>query len=128
MRVAVGKATVVLVLTAIASTISACDEKECDRRQFDDRKEADDFCWAPPHNYCSQGASGAITEACDPTKGICCTYVSTCIPCDFVNCNKCTGQREPGPDCPEACSGAHSSDPEACKQPDPDQIICYEEK
>ena len=122
------------IATAEAGTADGADgvdddagDAECDRRQFGDGKQADDFCWDPPRNYCAQGAGGARTEACDPDGGICCTYGTTCIPCGFIDCTHCLNRPDRPADCPDLCFGAHSSDPEACRQPDRDLIICYEE-
>jgi hypothetical protein len=102
-------------------------DEECDERRFNDRKKPDDFCWAPPSNYCAQGAGAAGTEACDPETGICCTYGTTCIPCGFVDCTHCRTNRDRPADCPDLCFGPHSSDPKACKQPDMDLVVCYRE-
>lgn len=126
MRVEMPRIAATLVLTLLGMSMGACD-KECDERQFNDRKKVDDLCWDPPRHYCAQGGGQRLTDACDPVSGICCTYATTCIPCDFVDCSSCIGQTHPSPNCPAACAGAHSSDPEACKQPDPDQVICYED-
>ena len=102
-------------------------DEECDERHFGDYKTADDFCWDPPSHYCAQGGGGAISHACDPATGICCSYSSTCIPCGFVNCTTCIGQPNPRADCPAVCFGPHSWDPVACKHPDMKRTICYRE-
>lgn len=97
-----------------------------DPRHFNDYKVMDDFCWAPPEHYCAQGGGAAITTACDPESGVCCRYASTCIPCGFIDCTLCTNGNH-RPDCPAVCDGAHSSDPVACRQPDPKLTICYDD-
>ena len=91
-----------------------------DPRQFNDRKQAQDFCWEPPAHYCAQGGSAAVVRACAPDFSVCCTFATSCFPCGWSDC---VGQPDP------RCDTAPLDSP-ACEapevRPDLQKVFCFD--
>lgn len=100
---------------ANSDTAKACSEW----RQLGDMLDVDDTCWAPPGNYCSAGAGGAVTRACLPGTATCCDFGTTCVPCGWTTCEgvgcPTTGSCDA---VPEECRDTESAWSDVCEQPE----------
>lgn len=58
-----------------------------DLRHAYDNKIPWDYCWDPPHHYCSwSGDAETFTLACAPGFSHCCAFPTTCRPCGWTEC------------------------------------------
>lgn len=99
--------------TADASALGECYET----RQLGDGLFPDDSCWAPPENYCSAGAGGAVTRACSADGATCCDFGTTCVPCGWSVCPQpgCPEEGGPCPDMSPNCKVADYQWGEVCE-------------
>ena len=64
----------------------------------------EDECWDLPDNFCSQGATMALTNFCSPDYAVCCAYPNGCGPCGWHQCPRCNAPDGQGGYVPVHCA------------------------